>query len=63
MQLVGCLTPAGLGTFELSAFAASFAASPGSREERCVITSFRIAESMGLKGDFRQWEQLLRVGD
>ena len=24
---------------------------------------FQIAESMGFKGDFRQWEYLLRVGD
>jgi hypothetical protein len=31
--------------------------------ERCVIASFRIAESMGFKGDFRQWEDLLRIGD
>ena len=31
--------------------------------ERCVISTFRIAESMGFKGDFRQWEELLRIGD
>ena len=31
--------------------------------ERCVIASFRFAESMGFKGEFRQWEHLLRVGD
>jgi hypothetical protein len=24
---------------------------------------FQVAESMGFKGDFRQWEDLLRVGD
>ena len=24
---------------------------------------FRVAESMGFKGDYRQWEQLMRVGD
>ena len=27
------------------------------------IASFRIAESMGFKGEFRQWEDLLRIGD
>jgi hypothetical protein len=26
-------------------------------------TAFQIAESMGFKGDFRQWEDLVRVGD
>ena len=31
--------------------------------ERCVIASFRIAESMGFKGDFRQWEDLLWIGE
>ena len=30
--------------------------------ERCVISTFQIAESMGFKGEFRQWEQLLRLG-
>ena len=35
----------------------------GKQIERCVIASFRIAESMGFKGDFRQWEELLRIGD
>ena len=25
--------------------------------------TFQLAESMGFKGDFRQWEYLLRVGD
>jgi hypothetical protein len=29
----------------------------------CLISTFRVAESMGFKGDFRQWEQLLRIGD
>jgi len=24
--------------------------------ERCVISTFQIAESMGFKGDFRRWE-------
>ena len=35
----------------------------GKQIERCVISSFQIAESMGFKGDFRQWEDLLRIGD
>jgi hypothetical protein len=36
---------------------------PGEEIERCIISSFRIAESMGFNGDFRQWEHLLRIGD
>ncbi len=35
----------------------------GKQIERCVISSFRIAESLGFKGDFRQWEHQLRVGE
>ena len=35
----------------------------GKQIERCVIASFRIGESMGFKGDFRQWEHLLRNGE
>ena len=35
----------------------------GKQIERCVISTFRIAESMGFKGEFRQWEDLLRIGD
>jgi hypothetical protein len=31
--------------------------------ERCVISTFQIAESMGFKGEFRQWEHLLRIGE
>jgi hypothetical protein len=31
--------------------------------ERCIIASFWVAESMGFKGDFRQWEHLLLIGD
>ena len=31
--------------------------------ERCLISTFRVAESMGFKGDYRQWEELLRIGD
>ena len=35
----------------------------GKQIERCVISSFQIAESMGFRGDFRPWEDLLRVGE
>ena len=35
----------------------------GKEIEQCVIASFRVAERMGFKGEFRQWEHLLRVGD
>jgi hypothetical protein len=28
-----------------------------------VIATFRTAESLGFRGDFRQWEDLLRVGE
>ena len=35
----------------------------GKQIERCVISTFQVAESMGFKGDFRQWEDLLRIGD
>jgi hypothetical protein len=31
--------------------------------ERCVISTFREAETMGFKGDFRQWQEVLRIGD
>ena len=34
----------------------------GKQIERCVIASFRVAESMGFKGGFRHWEELLRIG-
>ena len=27
------------------------------------VRTFRIAESMGFEGEFRQWEHLLRVGE
>jgi hypothetical protein len=27
------------------------------------FSTFRIAERMGFKGDYRQWEDLLRIGD
>ena len=35
----------------------------GKEIERCVISTFQVAESIRFKGDFRQWEHLLRVGD
>ena len=35
----------------------------GKAIERCVISTFQVAESMGFKSDFRQWEELLRIGD
>ena len=28
-----------------------------------VFSTFQIAESMGFKGEFRQWEDLLRVAE
>ena len=33
----------------------------GKQIERCVISTFRIAESIGFKGEFRQWEHLLAL--
>ena len=35
----------------------------GKQIERCVISSFQIAQSIGFQGDFRQLEGLLRIGD
>ncbi|HEY5743886.1 MAG TPA: hypothetical protein VIS99_15270 [Terrimicrobiaceae bacterium] len=35
----------------------------GKQIERCVISTFQVAESMGFKGDYRQWQELLRIGD
>ena len=35
----------------------------GKQIERCVISSFRVAESLSFHGDFRQWEDLQRMGD
>jgi hypothetical protein len=35
----------------------------GKQIERCVISTFQIAESLGFKVEFREWEDLLRVGD
>jgi hypothetical protein len=31
----------------------------GKQIERCVISTFEVAESRGFKGEFRQWEHLL----
>ena len=31
--------------------------------ERCVISTFQIAESMAFRGEFRQWEDLLRLAN
>ena len=35
----------------------------GKQIERCVMASFQIAESMSFRGEFRQWQDLLRIGD
>jgi hypothetical protein len=35
----------------------------GKQIERCAVSTFQVAESMGFKSDFRQWEHLLRIGD
>jgi hypothetical protein len=37
--------------------------SGGKQIERCVIPTFQVVESMGFKGDLRQWQELLRIGD
>jgi len=34
----------------------------GKQIERCLISTFRVAESLGFKGDYRQWQELLRIG-
>jgi hypothetical protein len=34
----------------------------GKQIERCVIATFQVAESRGTRGEFRQREELLRVG-
>jgi hypothetical protein len=44
------------------AAASQTAGKSAKRIERCVISTFRIAESLGFRGDFRQWEHLLQVG-
>jgi hypothetical protein len=35
----------------------------GKQIERCLISTYRVAESLGFKGDIRQWQELLRIGD
>jgi hypothetical protein len=35
----------------------------GKQIERCLISTFKVAESIGFKGEFRQWEELLRIGN
>ena len=35
----------------------------GKQIERCGISTFQVAESMGFNGDIRQWQELLRIGD
>src|SRR4029453_9633244 len=35
----------------------------GKQIERCAIATFQIARTIGFKGEFRQWEELLRVGE
>jgi hypothetical protein len=43
--------------------ASETAGKSGKRIERCVISTFQIAESLGFRGDFRQWEHLLQIGE
>ena len=35
----------------------------GKQIERCLISTFKVAETIGFKGDYRQWQELLRIGD
>jgi hypothetical protein len=35
----------------------------GKQIERSVLSSYQVAESIGFKGEFRQWEHLLRIGE
>jgi hypothetical protein len=35
----------------------------GKAIERCLISTFQVAGSMGFKGELRQWEHLMRIGD
>ena len=43
--------------------ASDTAGKSGKRIERCIISSFKIAENLGFRGDFRQWEHLLQIGE
>jgi hypothetical protein len=42
--------------------ASETAGKSGKRIERCVISTFQIAQCLGFRGDFRQWEHLLQIG-
>ena len=42
-------------------FACERSGKSGKAIERCLISTFRIAASLGFKGEFRQWEELLRL--
>jgi len=35
----------------------------GKQIDRCLLSTFKIAESMGFKSHYRQWQHLLRIGD
>jgi hypothetical protein len=35
----------------------------GKQIERRFVSTFQIAQRMGFKGEFWQWEHLLRIGD
>ena len=35
----------------------------GKAIERCVISTFQVAGSLGFKGELRQWDELLRIGE
>jgi hypothetical protein len=41
--------------------ACDIAGKSGKQIERCVISTCQVAQSLGFKGDFRQWEHLLRI--
>jgi hypothetical protein len=43
--------------------ASETAGKSGKRIERSVISTFQIAEKLGFRGDFRQWEHLLQIGE
>jgi hypothetical protein len=35
----------------------------GKQIERCLISTFKVAERMGFKGNYHQWDHLRRIGD
>lgn len=51
----GCVTLAGMAKQVPTPQAATLPKS-SDEIERCVISTFQVAESMGFKGEFRQWE-------